>query len=151
MKQEFQKKSINLPRNSLDFSSQEPGLACVQTPLFPGERESVPDFFWGEGASVHRLSQHAHFTLGNRFLGPDPLGSPEQCENGYNDLLDGTRLLPLLPSKPRPRPPPESLLKVNPLSVFNAGSHYLGARPQCFLVLLSCYDLWWFIGANSDV
>ena len=31
------------------------------------------------------------------------------------------------------------LLKVNPLSVFNAGSHYASARPQCFLVLLSCY------------
>ena len=146
MKQEFQKKSINLPRNSLDFSSQEP-----DAPLPWGERVFVPDFFWGEGASVHRLSQHAHFTLGNRFWGPDPLGSSEQCENGYNDLLDGTRLLPLLPSKPRPHPPPESLLKVNPLSVFNAGSHYLGARPQCFLVLLSCYDVWWFIGANSDV
>ena len=62
-------------------------------------------------------------------MGPDPLGSPEQCENGYNDLLDGTRLLPLLPSKPRPHPPPESLLKVNPLSVLSAGSHYVSARP----------------------
>ena len=31
VKQEFQGKSINLLRNTLDFSFQQPGLACVQT------------------------------------------------------------------------------------------------------------------------
>ena len=45
----------------------------------------------------------------------------------------------LVSSHPTPTPPSSGERKVNPLSVFNAGSHYASARPQCFLVLLSCY------------
>ena len=61
-------------------------LSLFRFHLFPFPPET-PDT---QASSSTTPSDQLHLTLGFRV----------QCENGYNDLLDGTRFLPLLPSNP---------------------------------------------------